>query len=163
MVPGVKANLPRRKFFDKIPIMNYTLSSIVSLISHIHSETAEFLREKLSQEGLPSLASSHGNILYQLSIQDGLSMGELSTRINRNKSTTTALTKKLLELDLIQKKETQTDKRQTLIYLSEKGLSYTKKCSDISKKLLECFFKNFLPEEKNTLLKLLNKVSNNFL
>ena len=71
------------------------VNSSISLLSHIHSITADFLTRKLSERGFPEFASSHGNILFQLSVNEKMTMGELAERINRDKSTTTVLVRKL--------------------------------------------------------------------
>ena len=71
------------------------VNSSISLLSNIHSITADFLTEKLKERGFPDFASSHGNILFQLSVNEKMPMGELAEKINRDKSTTTVLVRKL--------------------------------------------------------------------
>ena len=71
------------------------VNSSISLLSNIHSITADFLTERLKTKGFPDFASSHGNILFQLSVNEKMTMGELSEKINRDKSTTTVLVRKL--------------------------------------------------------------------
>ncbi|MCR5081011.1 MAG: MarR family winged helix-turn-helix transcriptional regulator [Treponema sp.] len=140
--------------------MNYSKQSIVALISHIHTKTQEFTNKFLSQKG--NFVSSHGFILYQLSVNEKLSMGELSRLINRNKSTTTTLVKKLTEEGLVELKQSETDSRIKYIFLTEKGHEYKDFTGDISKELLSACYKNFSETEKDQLLSLLLKMSRNF-
>ena len=63
------------------------IKNSISAVSHIHSLAADFLEKKLKAQGFKNFASSHGNILFQLSINGQMMMGELSKAINRNKST----------------------------------------------------------------------------
>ena len=58
--------------------MEYSVSSVLSLISRIHSKSQNFLHKKMAENGLPDLATSHGFILFclskgaLLSLEDGL-------------------------------------------------------------------------------------------
>lgn len=142
--------------------MQYNNSTTISLISHIHSLTADFLTEKLSAKGLPNLASSHGFILFQLSNTDKMPMSEIAKRINRDKSTTTVLIKKLKKLNLVEEEESKNDKRVKYIKLSEKGKEYTESTKTLSEELLKKCFAGFSEEDKNKLTELLNKIANNF-
>lgn len=141
--------------------MNYTISSTLSLISHIHSEAAGFLEKKLAEKGLESLASSHGFILFILSKEKSMLMGELSSAINRDKSTTTALVKKLEKLGFVKTEKSAEDSRKKIITLTEKGKKYNETTSELSKNLLAKAFNEFSDEEKNSLLSLLCKLSEN--
>lgn len=139
----------------------YTISSTLSLVSHIHSEAAEFLEKRLSEKGLDSLASSHGFILFCLSKKKSMLMGELSSAINRDKSTATALVKKLELMGFVQIEKSKEDSRKKIVALTEKGLEYNKTTSEISRELLEKAFGGFSDEDKNRLLSLLCRLSEN--
>lgn len=139
--------------------MKYSVDNVISLISHIHSQTADFTKKLLDKKG--KYASSHGFILFQLSENDTLTMGELSERINRDKSTTTALTKKLLEEGLVKTENCPTDSRKKYISLTEDGEKYNSLTGDISRELLAVCYDGFTEEEKTTLLNLLEKMNNN--
>ncbi|MDE6773297.1 MAG: MarR family transcriptional regulator, partial [Treponemataceae bacterium] len=75
--------------------MDYGVDAVVSLISRIHSLSQDFLRRKMTEAGLPELVSSHGFMLFCLSRTEQMTLGELAQRINRDKSTTTVLVRKL--------------------------------------------------------------------
>lgn len=90
-----------------------------------------------------------------------MSLGELSQKINRDKSTTTALIKKLEKEGFIQIKKDETDSRKKLVTLSEMGKKYTQITSTLSKKLLDACWPGFTQEEKKQLVELLNKLSLN--
>lgn len=142
--------------------MNYSPSLISFLISIIHSHTSVFLKKRLKEEGLEELASSHGYILYHLSSENELSMSELSKKINRDKSTTTALCKKLEEKGFIERSQCTIDKRHTYISLSKKGRSYEDTLNNISKELIQTALKDFSASQKKEILELLTKMKNNF-
>lgn len=139
--------------------MNYTVDSVVSLISHIHSASADFLNRRLSKTD--SFVSSHGFILFLLSENQKMTMGQIAEKINRDKSTTTVLIKKLVEKGLVKTENCSEDSRKKIISLTEDGKKYNALTGGISRQLLEACYKDFSGEEKETLLKLLVKMSRN--
>ena len=138
------------------------VNSSISLLSHIHSITADFLTQKLSERGFPEFASSHGNILFQLSVNEKMTMGELAERINRDKSTTTVLVRKLEAEGFLTGSPDPSDKRSRIIFLTPKGKQFNKTAKALSEELLSTFDKDFTDEEKSTFLRLLLKIQNNF-
>ena len=139
------------------------VNSSISLLSNIHSITADFLIEKLKERGYPDFASSHGNILFQLSVNEKMTMGELASKINRDKSTTTVLVRKLETEGFISGEPDPADKRIRIIYLTEKGKQFNTTAKELSQELLDTFYKGFTEKEKEDFLRLLMKIKNNFL
>lgn len=138
--------------------MEYSVQKVLSLISHIHSISAEFTNRRLSQK---NLISSHGFILFQLAQNETMSMSQLASCINRDKSTTTVLVKKLLAEDLVKITPSEQDSRVRLISLTAKGKKYKELTSSISEDLLSVCYQGFSKDEKQQLLSLLNKVNQN--
>ena len=138
------------------------VNSSISLLSNIHTITADFLTEKLKERGFPDFASSHGNILFQLSVNEEMTMGELAEKINRDKSTTTVLVRKLESEGFITGVPDPADKRSRIIYLTDKGKQFNNTAMELSKELLETFYRGFSEEEKNLFFQSLLKVKENF-
>ena len=139
--------------------MEYTQDSIASLISHIHSQTADFTNKRLSDSG--HFVSSQGFILYLLSKSEKLTKGEIALSINRDKSTVTHLLNILKKEKLISEKTCENDSRKHYIYLTEKGKQYNALTEKISSELRDICWANFSDEEKNELLSLLLKMKEN--
>lgn len=138
------------------------VNSSISLLSNIHSITADFLTERLKAKGFPDFASSHGNILFQLSVNEKMTMGDLSEKINRDKSTTTVLVRKLEAEGFITGESDPADKRSRIIYLTEKGKQFNQTAQELSSELLGTFYKDFTEEEKETFFQTLLRIKNNF-
>lgn len=138
------------------------VNSSISLLSHIHTITADFLIEKLKERGYTDFASSHGNILFQLSVNEKMTMGELSEKINRDKSTTTVLVRKLEKDGFITGDAAPNDKRSRIIYLTEKGRQFNATAQELSSDLLGTFFKGFTENEKEEFFKTLLRIKKNF-
>ena len=139
--------------------LEYTQDSVVSLISHIHTITADFTNRKLSEKG--KFVSSHGFILYLLSIEKQLSKKEIAQKINRDKSTATVLIRRLIDEGLVEETSSPDDNRIKLISLTEKGRRLNRMTSGISRDLLEVCYRDFTEDEKSTLLRLLLKMNSN--
>ena len=142
--------------------MERNINSSISLVSHIHGTTADFLTKELAAQGFDDFATSHGNMLFQLSLNTQMTMGELSRKINRDKSTTTVLVRKLMKEGYVEEKPSAEDKRSKLITLTAKGMQYEKVTSNISKQLLDTFYKGFTEEEKLQFLGYLERIHENF-
>lgn len=141
---------------------NLNINQSISLISKIHSQSADFLIQKFKEKGLPDFASSHGNILFQLSKHSEMTMKELSEKINRDKSTTTVLVRKLIQEELVATKSDENDKRSTKIFLTKKGKECNAWTEEISKELITTFYKDFTDEEKAQFFNFLNRAAQNF-
>ena len=138
------------------------VNSSISLLSNIHTITADFITDKLKERGFPDFASSHGNILFQLSVNEKMTMGELSEKINRDKSTTTVLVRKLEKDGFISGEADPADKRSRIIFLTEKGKQFNKTARELSSELLGTFYKGFSEEEKNNFFQTLLRIKENF-
>ena len=138
------------------------VNSSISLLSNIHSITADFLTDRLKKCGYPDFASSHGNILFQLSVNEKMTMKDLSEKINRDKSTTTVLVRKLEADGLITGESDPADKRSRIIYLTEKGKQFNKTAHELSSELLNTFYKGFTEEEKEQFFQTLLRIKDNF-
>lgn len=137
-------------------------SSILTLISRIHSEAADFLQAKMKKLGMRNLASSHGNILYRLSLEDKIPMSELARLVNRDKSTVTVLVRKLEKNGLLARETSGEDGRVSYVSLTDKGRDFAKGTGSLSASLMETCYKGFSDAEKETLLSLLLRISDNF-
>lgn len=89
-------------------------------------------------------------------------MNELSKIINRDKSTTTVLVRKLEQDGLVKTESSREDKRIKIVSLTDKGKEYNCITNNISSELLETFYKDFSDEEKDLFTKLLIKIAGNF-
>lgn len=137
-------------------------TNVISKISRIHSLCADFLRVELNKTGLPNLASSHGFILFLLSQNKSLTMREISEKINRDKSTTTQLIKKLESLGYVKTSSSPEDSRIKLVKLTPQGIKYNDTTSAISERLKDKFFTGLSDSEISKLESTLDKISENF-
>lgn len=139
--------------------MEYSTDFVLALISRIHTKSAEFTNSRLPQKN--GLVSSHGFILFQLAEKEKLTMKDIASIINRDKSTTTVLIKKLLDKGLVKQESSIDDKRIKYITLTAKGKKLNSLTSSISRELLDVCYQGFSQQEKETLLSLLCRLNGN--
>ena len=134
----------------------------IAKVSQLHSLTADFLKKRLAQKGFDDFASSHGYILYQLSQNPHITMKELAAKINRDKSTTTVLVRKLEQAGLVKTCPAPNDKRNKLLTLTNEGAEYNKMTAELSQELISTFYKGFTEEEKKEFCAYLERIKENF-
>lgn len=134
----------------------------IAKVSQIHSLTADFLKKRLSERGFDDFASSHGYILYQLNINKSTTMKELASKINRDKSTTTVLVRKLEQAGLVKVSVDENDKRNRILSLTPKGAEYNQMTQELSQELLATFYKGFNEQEKEEFCRFLDRIKRNF-
>ena len=134
----------------------------IAKVSQIHSLTADFLKKRLSERGFDDFASSHGYILYQLNINKSTTMKELASKINRDKSTTTVLVRKLEQAGLVKVSVDENDKRNRILSLTPKGAEYNQMTQELSQELLATFYKGFNEQEKEKFCRFLDRIKRNF-
>jgi DNA-binding MarR family transcriptional regulator len=122
-----------------------------------------FIENALKEEGLKEIVPSYRNIITVLFDHDGkLAMNEVGRLIGKDKSTVTALVNKLIQLDYVKKEKCLEDRRKTYIILTKKSKTLQEKFESVADGVYHTAYNNFSEEEKDTFLKLLKKLNNNF-
>lgn len=90
-----------------------------------------------------------------------MTMAELAGKIGRDKSTVTALVKKLEGLGYVQKERSAEDSRIVYVSLTQKGISLKPVFDRISDNIIETFYKGIPDNDKDELLRILEKIYGN--
>jgi DNA-binding MarR family transcriptional regulator len=88
-------------------------------------------------------------------------MREIAKRIGRDKSTVTALIKKLIDIGYVEKRQDPTDNRITLIKLTKAGRTLKQGFDEISESLLAKVYRGFSEKEKEVIIHGLEKINKN--
>lgn len=136
---------------------------IVYFISRTKQKMTAFLIKQLRQKQMDHLIPSHGNILTVL-YENGeqMALNEISRRIGRDKSTVTPLVNRLVELGYVTKEPCAEDRRITLVRLTDAGRALKPRFDEISRSIYQTAYRGFSEEEKQTFLRLLKKMNQNF-
>jgi len=135
------------------------INNILHLISSIRLKCNDNILSELKAYTDENLHISHGMILNTLYNNDGIIMSDLAKQIQRNKSTTTTLVKKLAKLGYIEIRKIENDDRVKLLYLTKKGKDFKNFYLNISENLTTTIFKNITKDEQDQLMLLLNKIN----
>jgi MarR family transcriptional regulator, organic hydroperoxide resistance regulator len=131
-------------------------------IGRVNERANRFLEGELKKNGLGDLGVSHAEIIGVLLMQGKVQMKDLVALIGKDKSTITALVKKLARLGLIKKVPDPEDNRVTHILLSEKGRKLEGVIMAISKRLRVRAYRGLSEKDKERLAEVLERIGNNF-
>jgi DNA-binding MarR family transcriptional regulator len=147
-------------------VSNYIASMktdhVVQLISGIRGKAYKFIAEELRANQIHGIVPSHGGILDALFKEEKLPMKSLAEKIDRDKSTVTSLVQKLIKMGYVKKIKEGSDMRVNYIVLTRKGRDLEPVFEDISKKLIERFYKGLNREEKNSVVSVLERIDKNW-
>lgn len=133
-------------------------NKILAVIGRIHRRGNKYVERELKKHNIHGIAPSHGDILYQLFIQEFITMNQLSCSIDKDKSTITALVDKLVWLGYVKREQDQVDGRIFRLSLTAKGRELQPVFEAVSASLLAAVYEEFAPEEKQQLFVLLEKI-----
>jgi MarR family transcriptional regulator, organic hydroperoxide resistance regulator len=142
--------------------MDKSTDNIISLMSAIRENSNKLIVREMAGRNIKGLVTSHGDILMALFEKKVLTMKEIAGRIERDKSTVTALIGKLIKFGYVKKESDPQDSRVVLVALTEKGKNLRPDFDDISNKLLSTVYKGISDNEKKTVSAILNKIKRNF-
>lgn len=137
-------------------------TDIISLISRVKEKVNRFIIAKMLENGIEGIVTSHGDIIYALFSRQKMTMAEIAEKIDRDKSTVTALVNKLVQFGYVTKERDTLDTRVIYAELTEKGKELKPVFDLISREVLEEFYFNITEEEKKELFRILEKIYNNF-
>jgi len=136
--------------------------NIISLISKIRESANRFIVAEMDSWGIEGLVPSHGDILVALLKAEKLTMKELAEKIDKDKSTVTALVDKLIKQGYVEKTRDIEDNRVVFVTLTENGKALKPMFDKISKDLLSIVYKDIPQDEREVLINTLKKIKNNF-
>lgn len=134
----------------------------ISLISKIREKVNRLIVSEMMEHGVEGIVTSHGDIIYALFKKPRLTMAEIAEKIGRDKSTVTALVEKLVRLGYVAKERDTADARVVYVTLTHKGNELKPMFEKISNTILNVFYLNISQNEKEELIRILNKIYNNF-
>lgn len=128
------------------------------LISQIKSVSGRLFERILQDCGVEEFNGAQGRILYVLWQADGVPIVELSQKTGLAKNTLTSMLGRMEESGLILREQSEEDRRQIIISLTDKARELEEKYDEVSERANLLFFKGFTPAEIAELECLLSKV-----
>lgn len=132
-----------------------------TLISQIKQLQDRVFNKILKEEGIYEFNGQQGRILFSLWKDEKLSLIELSKRTSLAKTTLSTMIDRMRKNDLVIVEESKEDKRNLVIYLSDKTLALEDKINNATKRITDIFYKDFSEKEAKELDRLLIKIKEN--
>lgn len=132
-----------------------------TLVSQIKQLQDRVFNRILKEEGIYEFNGQQGRILFSLWKDEKLSLIELSKRTSLAKTTLSTMIDRMRKNGLVIVEESKEDKRNLVIYLSDKTLALEDKINNATKRITDIFYKDFSEKEANELDILLIKIKEN--
>lgn len=138
------------------------MDNTFALIGKIYSGMGTLLVQELKKAEVDGIVSSHGAILMELFFQSELPMNVLAEKIGKMPQTVTSLVKKLVDMGYLETRKSESDRRTTMVLLTDKGRDLQPVFYSISEKLYDTQYMGMTAEEIQELRRLLMMVIENF-
>lgn len=132
-----------------------------TLVSQIKQLQDRVFNRILKEEGIYEFNGQQGRILFSLWKDEKLSLIELSKRTSLAKTTLSTMIDRMRKNGLVIVEESKEDKRNLVIYLSDKTLALEDKINNATKRITDIFYKDFSEKEAKELDRLLIRIKEN--
>lgn len=131
------------------------------MISQIKQVQGRVFQRLLQDCGVEEFNGPQGRILYVLWQRDGVPIVELSQKTGLAKNTLSAMLSRMEEGGLLTRRAGETDRRQSLVALTEKARGLQAKYDEVSQQMNELFFSGFGETEITELEGYLDRIVKN--
>ena len=134
------------------------------LISQIHQLTGRIFSKKLKDYQI-DINHAQGRIIFALWKTDQIPINDLSKETALSKSSLTTMLERLEKSGHIIRKQSETDKRMTIVCLTSKSSSLRSDYQKLSTDMVDLFYKDFTDDEISqfelSLKRILKNLKNN--
>jgi DNA-binding MarR family transcriptional regulator len=132
------------------------------LITKIHHLGARIFSRKLADYNI-EIGPGQGRVIFVLWQEDGISISELAKRTALGKSTLTDLLDRLTETGFLRRLSHPSDRRVTLVTLTDKAREMQDRYSRVSREMTKLFYAGFAPEEITSFEDTLRRILSNLI
>ena len=131
------------------------------LVTKIKQLGDRIFEKILSEKNIDAFNGDQGRILYVLWQEDGISIGSLSTKCGLAITSLTTMLERMENQGLISRVQSKTDKRKTLLFLTEKAYALKDEYDSVSDKMGSIYYKGFSEEEITQFEEYLDRIRKN--
>ena len=132
-----------------------------TLLSQTHQVCARVWNKILRDNNMADLEGARGRVIFSLWGKDGVPIKTLCEKTSLDKSTLTGIIDRLERDGYIERRQSETDKRSTLICLTGKEKEFAKNIQKVSDQMNSVFYKGFSDEEITQFDSLLQRILDN--
>ncbi|MBO4857527.1 MAG: MarR family transcriptional regulator [Treponema sp.] len=132
-----------------------------TLLSQTHQVCARVWNKILRDNNMADLEGARGRVIFSLWGKDGVPIKTLCEKTSLDKSTLTGIIDRLERDGYIERRQSETDKRSTLICLTGKEKEFANNIQKVSDQMNSVFYKGFSDEEITQFDSLLQRILDN--
>ncbi len=117
------------------------------LVTKIKQLGDRIFEKILGEKNIDAFNGAQGRILYVLWQEDGISIKSLSEKCGLAITSLTTMLERMENHGLISRVQAETDKRKTLLYLTEKSRSLKSEYDAVSEKMSAIYYEGFSDKE----------------
>ena len=118
-----------------------------SLVTKIKQLGDRIFEKILGEKNIDAFNGAQGRILYVLWQKDGIPIKSLSEKCGLAITSLTTMLERMENHGLISRVQAETDKRKTLLYLTEKSRSLKSEYDAVSEKMSAIYYEGFSDKE----------------
>ena len=130
-------------------------------LSQVHQLGGRVFERILKASEVDTFNGPQGRILYVLWENEKLSISEIGKLTSLAKTTLTSMLDRMEAMGLIEKIQSEDDRRQIFVSITEKSRQYKKIYDQVSKRMNMIFYKNFAPDEISLFERMLKQIIDN--
>lgn len=130
-------------------------------MAKIHQLSGRIFSRLLKKAEITEINPAQGRIMFVLWQNDGISIGNLAQRTSLSKSTLTSMLDRLENSGFIQRRHSKTDRREILIFRTEKDKSLQAVYVQVSEEMTDKYYADFSQEEIVTFEEFLKRIYRN--
>ncbi|MBQ1531302.1 MAG: radical SAM mobile pair system MarR family transcriptional regulator [Solobacterium sp.] len=131
------------------------------LITKVKQLGDRIFEKVLSERNIDAFNGAQGRILYVLWQEDGVPIKTVSDQCGLAITSLTTMLERMEKQGLITRVQDPSDKRKTLLYLTDKARSLKNDYDEVSDQMGDIYYKGFSPEEIQQFEGYLDRVRNN--
>ena len=131
------------------------------LVTKIKQLGDRIFEKILSEKNIAAFNGAQGRILYVLWQEDGISIRSLSVKCGLAITSLTTMLERMEHQGLISRVQSETDKRKTLLFLTEKAHTLKGEYDSVSDEMGSIYYKGFSEEEITRFEECLDRIRKN--
>lgn len=141
--------------------MKINESNFLYALTSIRQRLFKFLERELSSRNIDGIAPSYGDVIFALDQKDTRTVLDVARYTNKDKSTISSVINRLEANGYVIKEKDPSDARFTNLKLTAKAKKFKPAMLEISESMNDKIFKGLSDDEKETLFRLMERISAN--
>lgn len=140
---------------------NVPVGVYIAQIKQLQGRVCQKIIKEYPEIDLEKINNAQMNIIFQLWIEDNITISKLSERTSLANTTLSNMLDRLEHQNMLTRHQNSVNRREILVSLTQKAKDLRAIYGEIEKRMIAITLKNFTDEEKETLKSLLLRVKDN--